>query len=76
MLQHHLAERGELDREGDSASEAHTKALEGDGEHVFVKLWAPSDGSARILQYPLQEGDGALSFHDPCANGGPARQTS
>jgi hypothetical protein len=54
MLQHQLAERGELDREGDSASEAHTKALEGRGEHVFVKVRTPSDGSRRILQETLQ----------------------
>jgi len=54
MLQHQLAERGELDREGDSASEAHTKALEGDGEHVFVKVRTPPDGRPRILQETLQ----------------------
>jgi hypothetical protein len=54
VLQHHLAERGELDRKADSASEAHTKALEGDGEHVFVKLRTPPDGSPEILQEPLQ----------------------
>ena len=54
MLQHHLAERGELDREGDSASEAHTKALEGDGEHVFVKVRRAADGRAGKLQEMLQ----------------------
>ena len=55
-VQHQLAERGELDREGDSASEAHTKALEGDGEHVFVKLRTRADGTACILQETLQRG--------------------
>jgi hypothetical protein len=54
MLQHQLAERGELDREGESASEAHTKALEGDGEHVFVKVRTRADGRAAFLQGTLQ----------------------
>ena len=54
MLQHQLAERGELDREGDSASKAQTKALEGRGEHVFVKVRAAPDGRRRILQETLQ----------------------
>jgi hypothetical protein len=58
LFQHQLAERGELDREGDSASEAHTKALEGDGEHVFVKVRTPADGSGRILQERLQRASG------------------
>jgi hypothetical protein len=54
MLQHQLAERGELDREGDPAAEAQTKALEGGGEHVFVTVRAGADGSARSLQESLQ----------------------
>jgi hypothetical protein len=54
MLQHDFAERGELDREGDSANEAHTKALEGDGEHVFVKVRTRADGSPGFLQGTLQ----------------------
>jgi hypothetical protein len=48
MLRHQLAERGELDRKGNSAFEAQTKALEGGGEHVFVKVRTPPDGTPRF----------------------------
>jgi hypothetical protein len=54
VLRHQLAERGELDRKGDSASKAQTKALEGGGEHVFVKVRTAPDGSPPILQETLQ----------------------
>jgi hypothetical protein len=54
VLRHQLAERGELDRKGDSASEAQTKALEGGGEHVFGKVRTGPDGRAAILQESLQ----------------------
>jgi hypothetical protein len=56
ILRHQLAERGELDRKGDSASEAQTKALEGGGEHVFVKVRTGPDGRPAILQETLQAG--------------------
>ncbi len=62
MLQHQLAERGELHRKGGAASEARTKALEGVGEHVFVKVRTPADGTARKLQETLQWPGSALKW--------------
>jgi hypothetical protein len=53
ILRHQLAERGELDRKGNSAFEAQTKALEGGGEHVFGKVRTPSDGTPRFAARKL-----------------------
>src|SRR5688572_5123284 len=51
-IQHQFAERGELDREGESASEAHTKVLEGVGEHVFVQA---TNARGRKPRFPARK---------------------